>query len=319
MREISIMLTDSSQKIPVLFECKKCDYTTSSKKDFNKHNMTIKHNLVKNAINANSLNIPPPTKLKAPLSSNNHFNCLCGKVYTHRSTLSRHSKTCEKKNNTHHKTCINEEKDLFTTTLNDHNKLIQMFMEVIKQNNEFKVEIKSLHDTIQEIIPKIGINSTINHHNHNENKLNINIFLNEKCKDATNISDFVKSIQLHMCDVQHIGELGYVKGISNIIIKHLNTLDIYKRPIHCTDAKRDTLYIKDNDAWEKQDKEQSKIKEAIQNVSNAGYKLLSNLDMDDEDTLQIVLEVTGGDGVDHEKQDDKIINLISKATTIEKV
>ena len=134
-----------------------------------------------------------------------------------------------------------------------------------------------------------------------------------------NISDFVKSIQLHMCDVQHIGELGYVKGISNIIIKHLNTLDIYKRPIHCTEAKRDTLYIKDNDAWEKQDKEQSKIKEAIQNVSNAGYKLLSNLDMDDEDTLQIVLEVTGGDGVDHEKQDDKIINLISKATTIEKV
>ena len=84
-------------------------------------------------------------------------------------------------------------------------------------------------------------------------------------------------------------------------------------------TKRDTLYIKDNDAWEKQDKEQSKIKEAIQNVSNAGYKLLSDLDMDDENTLQIVLEVTGGDGVDHEKHDDKIINLISKATTIEKV
>ena len=136
-----------------------------------------------------------------------------------------------------------------------------------------------------------------------------------------NISDFVKSIQLHLSDIQDIGEIGYVKGISNIIIKQLNTLDIYKRPIHCTDSKRDTLYIKYNGAWEKENKNLLKIKEAIQSVSNAGCKLLSNLDMNDENTLQIVLEVTGGggDGVEHDKQDDKIINLISNATTIEKV
>jgi hypothetical protein len=132
-----------------------------------------------------------------------------------------------------------------------------------------------------------------------------------------NISDFVKSIQLHLSDIQDIGEIGYVKGISNIIIKQLNTLDIYKRPIHCTDSKRDTQI---SNLGERK-KNLLKIKEAIQSVSNAGCKLLSNLDMNDENTLQIVLEVTGGggDGVEHDKQDDKIINLISNATTIEKV
>jgi hypothetical protein len=132
-----------------------------------------------------------------------------------------------------------------------------------------------------------------------------------------NISDFVKSIQLHLSDIQDIGEIGYVKGISNIIIKQLNTLDIYKRPIHCTDSKRD---IQISNLGERK-KNLLKIKEAIQSVSNAGCKLLSNLDMNDENTLQIVLEVTGGggDGVEHDKQDDKIINLISNATTIEKV
>ena len=198
--------------------CVTCDFVCSKQSNFNRHLATRKHQILTSLV---------PGAVR-------YYTCvICDHKFAHRQSLYTNKKTCGSK--------IKDEvirQDIIIKTL------IEKLSESLSQNKE-------LQETIKEIIPKIGNNNNVNNTitNHIENKFNINIFLNEKCKDAMNISDFVKSIQLHLSDIQDIGEIGYVKGISNIIIKQLNTLDIYKRPIHCTDSKRDTLNI-----WEKEKK-----------------------------------------------------------------
>lgn len=268
--------------------CVTCDFVCSKQSNFNRHLATRKHQILTSLV---------PGAVR-------YYTCvICDHKFAHRQSLHTPKKTCGSK--------IKDDVTRQDIIIKD---LIEKLSESLSQNKE-------LQETIKEIIPKIGnnnnITNTITNNNHIENKFNINIFLNEKCKDAMNISDFVKSIQLQLSDIQNIGQIGYVKGISNIIINQLNNLDIYKRPIHCTDVKRETLYIKDNDTWERENKDLPKIKKAIQSVSNAGFNLLHKLDEDDDNTLQITIEVTGGAGdIDQDKQNEKIISLISKATTV---
>ena len=143
----------------------------------------------------------------------------------------------------------------------------------MNENKELRNQNQELTNTIKELVPQLGNNNTTN--SHNTNNFNINVFLNEKCKDAINMSDFINSIEVSLEQLDYTKTQGLEKGISNVIMENMNKLSLYERPIHCTDKKRETLYIKDNDTWEK-DKDKSKIKKIINKTSNKNFTALVN-------------------------------------------
>ena len=236
------MTTYLSQNKECEYLCEKCKYITNNKKDFNKHLLTLKH---KNNEKYNE-NVP-----KIPIL----FTCECGKKYNHRASLYNHKKKCNVKNITINDECDNT-KDL------DYK---SMFLQIINENKE-------LRKTITELIPKVGNNhNTIN--SHNKNKFNINVFLNEKCKDAISMDEFINKIEISMKNLLTTKEKGQTQGISNIIIENMNKLSLYERPMHCTDKKRETLYVKNN-IWEKDDNKEY-INKALKSVESKQLKNLN--------------------------------------------
>jgi len=195
-------------------------------------------------------------------------------------------------------------------------------MMLLKKNDELqnmmlKVLETGTHNTIN--------NTTTNSHN---KAFNLNFFLNETCKDAMNIMDFVDSIKLQLSDLERVGELGYVEGISNIIVKNLNELDVSQRPVHCTDKKRETMYIKDEDKWEK-DEENSKIKKAIKKVASKNQRLITKFKEEHPDCTKyhsrysdqynkLIVESMGGSGNNDAEKEEKIIRNISKNVVVDK-
>ena len=174
----------------------------------------------------------------------------------------------------------------------------------------------------------INNNNTINNNSHNKT-FNLQVFLNETCKDAMNIMDFVDSIKIQLSDVESIGELGYVNGISKLIIKHLNALDENMRPVHCSDPKRDILYVKDKNVWEKEDSDNNKLKKAIKYISHknicahpewrAKYPdCLTSESLKSDQYNRMVIEAMGGSGHNDAEKADKIVKKIAKAVTIDK-
>jgi hypothetical protein len=196
---------------------------------------------------------------------------------------------------------------------------------LIKENSELRKE----QSNIKELILEIAKNGSITNNNHinnncmNNNTFNLQFFLNETCKNAMNITDFVDSINLQLADLIHLGEVGYVEGISKIIVKNLNALDETERPVHCTDKKRETMYIKDANEWTKEDDNKTKLIKVIRSISNKNIKLLpqfrekypeyKNSSSKISDTYdKMVVEAMVSDT----NKDDKIIKNISKATTL---
>jgi hypothetical protein len=193
---------------------------------------------------------------------NNLFTCTnCNKNYYSRNGLWKHNKICNSiqssdenesfKNDESSE--IHELKEFMKYLMKENADMKNMMMEVIKNGT---------HNT----------NTTTTTNSHNK-AFNLQFFLNETCKDAMNITDFVESIQLQLSDLEKVGEIGYVEGISNIIVKNLNALDVTQRPLHCTDKKRETIYIKDEDKWEK-DEEKNKIRKAIKKVATKNARLI---------------------------------------------
>jgi hypothetical protein len=307
---------EKSQNIPPKFVCKKCDYFTSSKKDFNKHEQTIKHKTVENPNNSEIKNPENPTKI---------FKCECGRIYKHQSTLCKHKKTCTCKD-------INENviksADSFTSP-----DLLQLFLTQSKENQELKNLLIDQNKLFMEMCKNnLGINNTnntnITNNNSHNKTFNLQFFLNEQCKDAMNIMDFVNSVSLQLSDLESVGKLGYVEGISNIMIKKLTEMDIYKRPVHCSDAKRETLYVKDNNIWEKENASHSKLRRAIKYISKKNSDLLiawsnqhpasKNIhSKQNEEYMKMIYQAMGGVG-DVEENENKIIKKISKMVLIEK-
>jgi hypothetical protein len=221
--------TENSVKFSNKFECEICNYFTFRKSDLKKHLQSKKHikNIKLQNTTQNSQNSQHYEKT---------YNCECGKIYKHHSSLYNHKKACNyKKNNI---SCEIVEEDL------DYK---AMFLHVIKENNEFKEIMKKQQDQISELIPKVGNN---NNNTTNNNKFNINVFLNEKCKDAISINEFVSKIEISLKNLLTTKSKGIGIGINEIINENMNKLSVYERPIHCTDKKRETLYIK-NDTWTK--------------------------------------------------------------------
>ena len=306
--------TGKSPKISKTFFCEKCNYYCSKQSEFNKHNLTNKHKNLQN-----------------PTTDKKIYPCKCGKVYKHSSTLYAHKKKCintnafvtELENNN---TISNEltDKQLIMMLINDNKDFKQLLLEVCKEKEDYK-------NMMMKVIENGTTNNTNNNsHNNSHNKtFNLQFFLNETCKDAMNIMDFIDSIKLQLTDLENVGKLGYVEGISNIIVKNLNDLDVTERPIHCTDKKRETLYIKDEDKWEKEDEEKKKIKKVIKNVANKNIRLLQKFKEVHPDCgksaskfsdqyNKIIIEAMGGSGDNDLEKEDKIIQKITKTVTIDK-
>ena len=278
------------------FICQKCYYITSRKSQYDRHLLTPKHQ--------NTDKLLTNTDIEGSKSSLS-FTCNCGKNYKHRQSLFNHKKKC-----------IHSQE--LNSTNND--KLVEYLM---KENSEFK-------NLILEALKNGSINNSNNIINNNSNNksFNLQFFLNETCKDAMNITEFVNSIQLQLSDLEKVGELGYVEGISNIIVKNLNALDVTLRPVHCTDKKRETMYIKDEDKWEKEDETKTKLHKMVRKVANKNIGLISEFKELYPDWKKstskvsdqfnaIIIESMGGAGDNDFEKEEKIIKKVAKEVLID--
>ena len=276
------------------FFCNICDFKCYKKSNYDIHCNTKKHN---NRVNGKDME-------NAEIKKNAVYECNCGKIYSNASGLWKHKQKCNQE----------KEKDEPTDK--------ELIMMLIKENSELKnLVIKVLENNTTS---NTNSHNTITTHTNSHNKaFNLNFFLNETCKNAMNITDFVDSIKLQLSDLMEVGELGYVEGISKIIVKNLNNLDETERPIHCTDKKRETMYIKDQGEWNKEDEKKTKLKKVVTKIADKNIRLLptfrekypeyknsSSKISDKYDKM--VLEVME---TDPEKA-EKIIHNISKVTAI---
>ena len=249
------MVTNDDQKVAkvaFLFNCNICDYNCNKKYNFTKHLSTEKH---KNKLLDDQKMTNDDHKIAKV--ANKSFECHCGNKYKYKQGLSRHKKTCNKKEN------------VITETENK-DEMKELVVKLINDNSEMKNIIMKQQEQIGDLIPKIG-NTT----NNVKQKFNINLFLNEKCKDALSIEQFIEKIEISMKNLLTTLDKGSVEGISDIIIDNMNKLSLYERPMHCTDLKRETLYIKNQEEWER-DNNNLLINDAIKRVEN---KQLKNLQL----------------------------------------
>ena len=294
-----------TQKSSTKFFCEICHYNTSNKKDYNKHLSTAKH--LANTLGNNK-------------SPNNVCN-VCNKNYKSRNGLWKHKKKCFNENETENKPVP------VVSSSNDNKVMTELMVEIVKSNNDLQSQIvKSNNDLQKQVIEMcqkmqpVNSNNVINSHN---KTFNLQFFLNEECKDAMNLSEFVNSIQLKLSDLENIGKLGYVEGISNIIIKELNDTHLNKRPVHCSDVKRETLYVKQENKWEKDTEQMVK---AVKDVDKKATKLLitdwkdANTDLMNSKSNQhkqfvkLAGEVNDGD----ESNVKKVIKKVAKQIVIDK-
>ena len=297
-----------SQEIPEKYFCNLCNYNTVSLKDFNKHLYTAKH------LNRTKLN---NLEQNTPSKSHNFVCKYCDKAYKARNSLWYHQQKCSLSYNE----TIKEQ----AKTITDKDELI-MFL--IKECSDYKNIILEQQNMMLKVLENGTNNNSHNttHTNSHNKAFNLNFFLNETCKDAMNITDFVDSIKLQLVDLEKFGEVGYVEGISNIITTNLKALDVTQRPVHCTDKKRETMYIKDENQWEKEDDNKSKLRKAIKKIADKNIRLLpqfrekypsykdsSSKISDKYDKM--VIEAMVCDST----KDDKIIRNVSNITTIEKL
>jgi hypothetical protein len=258
-------------------------------------------------------------------TSTDHICDICNKKYKDYSGLWRHNKKCSDKNE-------------INNVMNSN-----AILEIVKQNRDFQqivIEQQNLaaeqnkllleqQKTITELVNKpTTINNNNNTNSNNTNKFNLNFFLNEQCKDALNITDFVNSLKLQLEDLENTGKYGFVEGISRIFIKGLKELDIHKRPIHCSDLKRETMYVKDQNIWEKENSEKIKLYKSIgeiahKNINQIPLWSLKNPDSSDSESkkndmfLQIIYESMGGNNEEEtNKYYDKIVKNVSREVTI---
>jgi hypothetical protein len=210
------------------FICEICHFKCSKESNYQSHLATPKHQKFTKVYKKNTV-------------TDNALRCECSKTYTTRMGLWKHKQKCPIANNKNDTITSSDLKDINNIDKDD------LIIKLLKDNEEIRQILK-------EVIPKIGNNTIINNNNNNTtNNFNLNFFLNEQCKDALNISEFVESLKITFEDLLYSKKNGLVEGISNVMIRGLKELDIYKRPIHCTDKKRETMYIKDQDKWEKDD------------------------------------------------------------------
>ena len=317
----------SGNKIKPVFVCEKCSFETKKRNAYEIHCLTRKH------LNTDTVEI----KMQS---------CPCGKSYKHRQSLHTHKLKCttsdisyssiqnesehatlnELPNAVHKLTCsvIEDEtisQNKIVAIIESHEKIQMMTMTMLQNMQE---ENSILHKQLATLCNTVNINS-----NCNNKTFNLQVFLNEDCKDAMNMSDFINSVQLQLSDLESVGELGYVDGISNIFLQKLNELDMYKRPIHCTDVKRHVIHIKDADEWTRDDNH-TQFKHAIKRLSKKNSDLLMDwkerhpgsqdaYHRQNGQFLNMIIQSMGGpSNTSIDDSECKIIKRVSKGITVEK-
>ena len=327
--------------------CEKCDFKCYKKSEWIRHINTKKHMYGHNG----------NKKETSEITKNATHECVCGKTYSSLSGIWKHKKICNALlviNNNSKLDIINENK-----SINNTKEIIDrdLIMLLIKENSEFKnimigqqnmiigqqnmtIEkenimkeqlniIKEQQNMMIKVIENGTNHTNITHTNSHNKAFNLNFFLNETCKDAMNITDFVDSINLQLSDLEKVGEVGYIEGISNIIIKNLNNLDETKRPVHCTDKKRETIYIKDQGQWEKEDDNKTKLKKSINKIAHKNIKLITEFrekypecrkseSRISDKYNKMIIEAMGGPGDNNVEKSEKIIRNITKVISINK-
>lgn len=315
------MANKKSGKIEEKFHCEKCDYVCRYFSDYTKHLSTDKH--------------------KRLTMANKKYSCdVCGKCYKHASSLSKHRKKCkiiskEIKNNEKKIIDYSDEEEnkecILDSTIKEHylkekkeneenNEGYTKMMETImEENSELRALLIEQQKQISDLIPKVGNNNTQN------NNFNLNVFLNEHCKDALNMLDFINSLQVEFSQMEYTASNGFVEGMSNIFTKAIQNMDITKRPIHCTDAKREILYIKDNEEWNKDSEEKEKMKLAINKLKQNHLHKLSDWVHDnpgceqmDNPKNDLLLNMIREHATYDDKDIKKVIKSIAKNVTIPK-
>jgi len=307
-----------SQKVAPIFLCELCDYTTSKKYNYDKHVLTAKH---QKCYKINILSSASNEKVAKVAHDIDVLNCnICNKYFKDRSGLWRHNKKCNV-------ICNYKNDNIMNSTMNDKD----LIMTLIKENGELKNMMMDTQNKMLETQTKMmNVLEKGTHNTNSHNKtFNLQFFLNDTCKDAMNIMDFVNNLQLQLTDLEKMGEIGYVNGISNIIVKNLKDMDVTTRPIHCTDVKREVLYIKDEDKWDKETNDHPKVRNIIKHIAHKNSKLLNEFkekypDYNNSSSKisdqynKILIETMGGKGDNDYEKESKIIKNLSKEVILEK-
>jgi hypothetical protein len=312
------MLSEMSQKSPPIFVCEKCNYSTSKKSDYSKHLLTRKHENVDKLFTANDKN---PAK---------KYECICGKQFSHRQSLFIHRKKCPEK-------CPKKQENFEQPITTD------LVMKLIQQNQNLQDKLYDVLQDQQNMLQdqqnkiyelakdsKSITNNTTNNTTNNNTQFNLNVFLNEKCKDALNLTDFVDSLNVKLKDLEYTAKTSYAEGISQIFINGLTTLNVHERPIHCSDSKREVLYIKEQNLWKKEDVDKTKLTKAIKTIGNKNMKQISEWQkaypeyndptskQNDKYMKMICNAMSGSTKEESEKNYEKIIRNIAKEVLIDK-
>ena len=322
------MVTKKCQKNVNIYVCEKCAFRCSKKSNWTQHLLTRKHKNTEMVTKKCQKNALP-------------FMCSCGNTYRYKSGLCRHKQKC-----THLEELSDINSELLCPDKHlDHMQIYENLDKCVKENEEMRkimieqskqiqeqqTENQELQKQLIEAVKVSGphIENQTNINNNNQ-KFNLNFFLNEQCKDAINMSDFIENMELDIEDLTETGRLGYVGGISRILINKLQELDIYKRPLHCTDMKRETLYIKENDEWEKEDNSKKRMTSLINKVANKNCRNLNTWtekhpeyqvfdSLDNMEYMRLTQIVLGGLGEQECNQfKDKIIRGVIKEVMVNK-
>lgn len=305
------MVTKKMHNQAIEYYCEPCNFKSSKKSNYDIHLTTAKHKKI--------------THDDSNQSTKSHI-CQCGKEFKYRQGLSRHRKNCTHTSSYESKPTDDTDKD------DKYDMLSNTIMMLVNENREFKQLLVEQNAKMMEMAGNMGGN---NHHNttttntNSHNKFNLNFFLNEQCKDAMSLKDFVKNLEITMEEFIETGEIGFVDGLSQVLIQRINNMDIHDRPIHCTDLKRETVYIKDAEKWEK-DANKEKLRKAVKGVAYKNermrpiwYAETPNVDVLGSENCEKFFKYSaaalGGYGTEENKAfEDKIMKNILKEVTIDK-
>lgn len=308
--------------LPIQYSCKKCNFICSNKKDYTRHTTTAKHKMLTLADAKN-----PILPIKA-------FVCDCGKEYCHRQSLFKHKQSCRYIDQVKYEAASHKSNDVTCDTY-DTTDVTNTVLLLLKQNQEFKqlmveqhAENMQLHKQLVNVVKE---GSIVNNHttNHNNQRFNLNFFLNDTCKDAMSITDFLRNMNVHIDELEYIGNHGYVNGMTKMIMDRLKDMDITKRPIHCTDIKRETMYIKDDAGWSKDTDELTKLRKILSRISMNNYRTVPDwriahpdcevMETQNYEFCYKMMRAILGDVEDEQiKLDNKIIKTMAKELFVQK-
>lgn len=314
------MVTKKEPKNAQKYICIQCNFSCSKKSNYEAHLLTAKHKMITNDNKKNAEENVEKILHKCPN---------CPKIYKFASGLSRHMKIC----------CPVIQEPIVSNTemidlIKQNQEVVDLLVEEKKKNQEERKKNEELQNQLIEVV-KEGktINNTHNTHNtHNTNntQFNLNVFLNEDCKDAVNLIDFIQNLKLSLKDLESMGQLGYVNGMQRIFTNALNDMDVTERPIHCTDIKRETVYVKDKDKWELETGDKSKLKATLHRIEEKNLDLIPEWQKENPnceimnsrenaDYINLSLSSLGSDNQkEKDKQENKIIKSVLKEVTVDK-